>query len=67
MKRKISFHIDKSTAFYLLPTVYIMPNLVIWNDDLQAWDKNYRCISFNFGIFMFEVSIEIDYKIKKGD
>lgn len=67
MKRKISFHIDKSTAFYLLPTVYIMPNLVIWNDDLQAWDKNYRCISFNFGIFMFEVSIEIDYKTKKGD
>lgn len=65
--KRISLHSDKVSYFYLLPTIYIMPNLIIWNDELQAWDKNYRCISFNFGIFMFEVSIEINYKTKKGD
>ena len=66
MKNKISFHIDKVTYLYLLPTIQILPNLVIWDDDIPGWSKEYKAINIDFEFLMFEVGISITYKVKKG-
>lgn len=66
MKSGIHFQFDKVTAFYIIPTIYIMSDLLIWNDDIQNWSKKYKAISINFAFLVFEIGINITHRVRKG-
>lgn len=66
MKSGISFDFDKVSSFYIIPTIYIMPNLLIFNHKIQDWDREHRALSINFAFLMFEIGINITHKVRKG-
>ena len=64
MKRfNMQFYNDSS--WYLIPTILIMPDMVIWNDEKQAWDKEYRCISILLCFLKFSIAFDFNYKVKE--